>query len=136
MQIGTTICQGQLSDAEIQLVEMSIEMAGDSPPREWLRSLHSWLASNGKPRWTAEPVENLQAQRLRRAQVYLKAGGEELGYCETICETSSFKVLADHKHLRGWKSLPYRQQSFNARWIAEARHVFGCFCEIGSIHLW
>jgi len=54
----------KLSDAEIQLVEMSIEMAGDSPPREWLRSLHSWLASNRKPRWTAEPVENLQAQRL------------------------------------------------------------------------
>lgn len=78
MQIGTTICQGKLSDAEIQLVEMSIGMAGDSPPREWLRSLHSWLASHGKPRWTAEPVENLQAQRLRRAQVYLKAGGRSL----------------------------------------------------------
>ena len=78
VQIGTTSCQGQLSDAEIQLVEMSIEMAGDSPPREWLRSLHSWLASHGKPRWTAEPVENLQAQRLRRAQVYLKAGGRSL----------------------------------------------------------
>ena len=65
-------------------MEMCIEMAGDSPPREWLRSLHSWLASHGKPRWTAEPVENLQAQRLQRARVYLKAGGVELGYCETF----------------------------------------------------
>lgn len=90
----------KLSDAEIQLVEMSIEMAGDSPPREWLRSLHSWLASHGKPRWTADPVENLQAQRLRRAQVYLKAG--KLNKAEEKLMLSAKKILSAPAEPREW----------------------------------